>query len=185
MMVLYRPYLSIQKSVECLENVDIPRFGIIECHIILRAIFTMNGWTEGSCVVPLPDIEYYRNEPIVQFYNNNGTPYTNDLLKYFKVAKIQWPKNQGIPIDYVKDIRKEYRNIRDLCATGRAPWTQKHARLHKLALLERHWFWYKRFFRHYFELDLTRFKNPKTDCIDLYEDGKPRGLTYEHVFPDR
>jgi len=162
-MEIYRPYINIKESVECLHSKDLYISGCINCPEILMAIFSLKKWIIFSTP------KWILSHPLFLFYYNDGKPFVKDLLEYHITAKDLWLKCEGAPNNHIQEIHDYYETIKGECS-DKIYWKNHHARYHKLSLLKSNYFWYKRHFMDYKGYDLSQFEH----CS--YLNNKPRKI---------
>ena len=160
-IIIYRPFKSIAKSVSVLEQSEVFITGKVNIYLTIRSIL--------SKINKLPtkfNDNLIEQNLSVAYYYNNGTPFLYDLLMYYDCAYDRWIDEGGLPYDHLEKLRPiihklSYRN-------KKANWTSAMARTHKLYLLNKNRFWYK---RHWME-----YRNLHMLDNSLFVDDKPRGI---------
>lgn len=135
MLIMWRPYVSVEDSVQTFDDSLLYRFGRLQ---ITKLLLTF------ASRLDLYEYEFYTGEPFVEYYWNSGSPYLEDLLDYYRFSSSRWKLEGGEPTTILpKKIRLTLQQLPQLTA----PWSEDQARYHRHAMLNLDWFWYKRFFR--------------------------------------
>ncbi len=151
MLILYRPYKSIVKSVFCLSDDDRAVMKL-KSYLLLQCIFEKKNW------LPRTDVYgEYCNDPFVKFYYNSGKPCVNVLLEYYYTVYIYWLKSGGEKTDFCVGFEKILQEHRKNCENG-DPWGKSQAMMHKMLLIKKNLNWYKRFFRKYYQKELEDYR---------------------------
>jgi len=159
MLTLYRPYIDIYKTGECLSDQHRSLMKL-NSYLVLTTIFQMKGWIH---ITDLQD--RYKDDPFVKLYYNDGKPYVDLLLEYYYTLYFYWLKSNGDVINHCADYECVYNENKKNCTEGDF-WTEKHTMAHKLNLLNYDRFWYKRHFR--------PDRNLHLDSHHLTINGRPR-----------
>jgi hypothetical protein len=135
LVMIYRPFVDIEKSVRCLSEFDMPLIGKFQCTMAIQAMLDQLDGKESPLIA---------NNRSLKFYWNNGKPFLADLLAYYDCALALWPGMGGSTEDVLCSERKRLKNCK--WADNRSGWTEENANVHIFLLLARDHFWYQRFF---------------------------------------
>lgn len=113
-------------------------------------------------------IDNFKDDEFINWYYNGGKPYVNVLLDYYYTVYLYWLKSGGHPHDYCRGFENIYQEHVGECTDGDC-WKREYGIVHRMFLLKRDWFWYKRFFRKRYVYRLENYR--------LFENGKPRNLS--------
>lgn len=161
MLKLYRPYVDIKKSVQCLNSRDCAIMKL-NASLLIYVICEKMKWLEKTNLS-----ELYENDEFVKYYYNKGRPIYKTLLEYYTEVYIQWMKHNGSIVEYVNhDVEEFYKINRKILTEDK--WTEGMALNHKMYLLKRNHKFYKRNFRKHYTY--------RIDNYDLFIKGKPREL---------
>jgi len=172
-MQIYRPYVNIEDSVSCLDKKDLYISGCLTCPELLLAIFRKKKWIDGK------SNKWLYQHPIFNWYWNDGTPFVKELIEYYRLAKNKWLKNAGAPNNHGYNLREVYLSHESECYSQKSQWNNLHSRCHKISLLYKNFFWYKRFFRKYINVDLSKFEYYENICE--YSEDVPRKIYMNEI----
>jgi len=102
-IVIFRPYLSIKRSVSILSPKDTFVVGKFKTFKVIRSILGRLN------LIHYQDNVIDRNDS-AQYYFNNGNPYLGDLLEYYQHSFERWRVNNGDIYDYLSDYYTVIRN---------------------------------------------------------------------------
>jgi hypothetical protein len=139
-MQIYRPFVSIKKSVACLSNRDLYTSGCINCDIVIKNIF------DSLDISNFKESSWIKSTKLFSFYFNNGNPFLKELFNYRNLSYSEVKKYEGIPRNHNDDLYNLFKKHEFKQESG---WNAKNARYHKIILLKNDHFWYKRFFHYY------------------------------------
>jgi len=105
--ILYRPYKSINKSIEVLDDNLVQIVKSISS-IYIHSIVNKN-------------YENVLNNDDFLYYFNNGNCHYSDLYKYHNVACKQWKLRGGDIISYISDVEDQIIKLADKCKKYKYP----------------------------------------------------------------
>ena len=163
---IYRPYVSVVKTGKCMSKSDVSLMKL-NSYLILRTVYQKMGWLDKDV-----SFEKYDKDSFVQYYYNDGEPYVDFLLNYYHTMYFCWLNNCGDKVDFAKNYEIIYENNKDKCSNEKS-WNKDMAKTHKLILLYKDRFWYKRFFRECYDKYIEE--------IYFFKNGKPRILENSEI----
>jgi len=137
--------------------------------IIIKTILRKLNWAELSRVNPTNEKdEFYR------YYFNQGVPKLDFLLEYYCMAHVYHSETGGDDdVNYASEFNEVYEEHKD--ATCADDWESKHCVFHKMFLLKKDRFWYKRHFR-------DRRNQFLFTGYDFFVNGKPRVIKKAEIY---
>lgn len=123
-IIVFRPYISIKKSVSILSAKDTFLIGKLKTFFVIRSILgKLNLIQHKDSII--------ENNDSAEFYYNCGKPYLGDLLEFYQLSYDKWKVNEGCIYDYIS----EYTEILQNCEykDNKSKWTitlcKKHRKL--------------------------------------------------------
>ena len=106
------------------------------------------------------------NNQSVKYYINSGKPYLKDLARYYDYGHLEWITRGGDNTDYLKPLRKEL--YKHKYCDNKSDWNQEMGNTHKIYMISKNWFFYKRKFM---SLRFLKLKDKR-----LFVNNKPREI---------
>ena len=158
-ITIWRPFEDLEKSTTCLHLKDLRLLKHQLAEIIKEFMYGLEDDTD----MPLTE-----NNLSIQYYWNNGKPYVYDLVEYYRLICWHNVNEGGDDYDFFDEDWWEFIEDNEF-RLNESPWNSGNSLVHLIALMERNYFWYKRYGMQYRSL---KFKNntiytPK---------GKPRSI---------
>jgi hypothetical protein len=153
MLYIYRPYDDNLKTAECLHENDCHTMKLNAFIILDQMLGKLTGKTTVKC---------YTTDPFFLYYWNNGKPYYDFMFDYYYSVYHVCTQQGGDMEDYAKGFESQYIK---LCPENKLipVWHVNVHDQHKMHLLKRDWFWYKRHFRDLYEYEIPDYSLMKGD----------------------
>jgi len=162
-ITIWRPFLELEESVMSLEINDLR---LLKSHLADVIKEFMYGLEDED--MPLTE----KNQSI-QYYWNNGKPFLYDLVEYYRLACWHNVNEGGDDYDYFDEDWWEYIEDSEF-RVNESTWKEEHSLVHLIALMERNYFWYKRYGMAY--------KNFKFKNNTIYsQKGEPRSIKVNQI----
>lgn len=138
MLHILRPYVDISDSMEALSDDDRSLMKL-NSSLLIKFILKKMGWAHNG-------VTAQENDPFFQFYFNKFSPKLDFLLEYYAMAHIYNSSTGGDEeVNWMGDAQRIYELNSSKCSDDE--WCEENSRFHRLWLLDKDRFWYKRKFR--------------------------------------